>query len=69
MKALLKCKCTDGEVSLDMRDRDTYEDIRDYMQYVQVQVSKWHRDRGCTATSLEYMKLPVTEGKPLGVSE
>lgn len=68
MKVLLKCKCTDGEVGLDLRDRNEGEDIRDYMEHVQGEVGRWHQFRGCPATTLEYLKMPVVEGKGIGES-
>lgn len=66
MKILLKCKCTDGEVGLDVRERFDDEDIRDYMAYVTEQIGAWHMFRRCSETSLEYMKMPVSEDKPIG---
>lgn len=63
----LKCACTDGEVELQLRERNEDEDIRDYMEYVQLELGLWHQHRGCPRTSLEYMKMPVAENKPLGV--
>ena len=68
MRLLLKCKCTDGEVGLSVRDRNEGEDIRDYMEHVQLEVGLWHQKRGCAETKLEYLKMPIAEGKQIGVS-
>lgn len=69
MKVLLKCKCTDGEVGLDVRDRNEGEHILDYMNHVQGEVGHWHQFRQCSETKLEYLKMPLTEDKPIGVSK
>ena len=66
IKVKLKCKCTDGETEISIRGREDGEDIRDYMRAVQDEVSKWHRHRLCSATKLEYLKLPIVEGKGIG---
>lgn len=68
MRLVLKCKCTDGEIGLSVRDRGDGEDIRHYMDYVQLEVALWHQHRGCGETKLEYLKIPVTADKPIGVS-
>lgn len=62
----LKCKCTDGEVAMWIRSRNAEEDIRDYMQEVTRQVGLWHAQRDCPETKLEYLKLPIVEGKGIG---
>lgn len=67
MHLQLKCKCTDGEVGLAVRDRGDGEDIASYMEYIQLEVGLWHQQRGCSATALEYLKMPVADGKPIGV--
>lgn len=66
MQVLLKCKCTDGEVKHSIRNRNEGEDIRDYMEYVQLEVGLWHQQRQCSATALEYMKMPIADGKGIG---
>ena len=68
MHLQLKCKCTDGEVGLAVRNRNEGEDIRDYMEYVQLEVGIWHKSRGCRETALEYLKIPIADGKGIGES-
>jgi len=63
----LKCKCTDGEVGLVVRERSESEDIADYMEYIQGKIGIWHQSRGCLETKLEYLKFPLSEDKPIGV--
>lgn len=62
----LKCKCTDGEVMLAVRERHDGEDIRDYMEHVKGRVGIWHQNRGCPETHLVYMKMPLAAGKSIG---
>lgn len=69
MKVLLKCKCTDGEIGFDVRDRNEGEDILNYMEHVQGEIGRWHQFRQCDQTALEYLKMPLTEDRPIGVSE
>ena len=57
----LKCKCTDGETAIQVRERFENEDITDYMEYIQYVINVWHSDRGCPETTLEYVKLPISE--------
>jgi len=57
MRLAMKCKCTDGEVGLSVRDRYEDEDIRDYMKQIQLEVGLWHQKRGCAETKLEYLKV------------
>lgn len=65
----LRCKCTDGEVTLRVRDRKKEEDIRDYMEHIQEEIGFWHMSRGCPETNLEYLKIPVpNETKGIGFS-
>jgi hypothetical protein len=66
MRILLKCKCTDGEVGLEVRDREEGEDIAKWMDAVTERVSAWHLLRACSEPSLEYLKVPLSDGKPLG---
>jgi len=68
MKVLLKCKCTDGEIAHSVRDRNEGEDIANYMQYVQLEIGYWHQYRQCSATTLEYLKMPIADGKGIGES-
>ncbi len=68
MRVLLKCKCTDGEVAHSVRDRNEGEDIRDYMEHVQNEIGRWHQFRQCDETALEYLKMPLADDKPIGVS-
>lgn len=68
MKVLIKCKCTDGEVEFSLRDRRPEEDIRDYMEHIQIKLSEWHTLRHCPEPALEYLKMPMIEGKGIGVS-
>lgn len=63
----LKCKCTDGEVSFEVRERMEGEDIIHYMEALQIVVGQWHEKRGCPETALEYLKMPTEDGKPIGV--
>lgn len=63
----VKCKCTDGEIMLPMRERLDSEDIRDYMGYIQNKIGAWHSKRMCSETKLEYLKIPLEEDKPIGV--
>ncbi len=63
----LKCKCTDGEVTLLVRERFENEEVLDYMEYIQYVINVWHSSRGCSETTLEYVKLPISEDKPIGV--
>ena len=68
IEAKLKCQCTDGEVTLALRDRAPSEDIADYMEYIQYKLGEWHKPRGCGCTALEnYVKLPISDDKPIGV--
>ncbi len=69
MQLILKCKCTDGEVTISIRDRREYEDILEYMEHVQNMVGDWHQVRRCAETKLEYLKMQLVDGKPIGVSE
>lgn len=63
----VSCMCTDGEVQLYVRARQTDEDIRDFMDHVTREIGKWHRGRGCPAERLHYLKLPLpSEGAELG---
>lgn len=68
MQILVKCKCTDGEAKVPVRDREDNEDIRDYMTCVQLQLGVWHSIRGCPETEMEYIKIPLVADKPIGVS-
>jgi hypothetical protein len=56
----LKCRCTDSEVELHIRERRDDEDILNYMKFVERQIGVWHADRECTETRLEYVKIPVS---------
>jgi hypothetical protein len=40
----------------------------DYIEFLQLELSEWHAPRGCPSSQLDYMKIPVVEGKPLGQS-
>ena len=68
MKVLIKCKCTDGEIGFDVRDRNEGENIIDYMKQVQRELGTWHQFRRCSETALEYMKMPLADGKAIGES-
>lgn len=68
MLCRIKCKCTDGEIDFKVRDRGEGEDISDYMQHIQTELGKWHRRRMCSERALEYLKMPITDEKPIGVS-
>lgn len=57
----LRCKCTDGEVEFQVREREDEEDIRDWMEHVVEKISEWHAARGCPETNLEYMKIPLAD--------
>jgi hypothetical protein len=58
---LLKCKCTDGEMTLTVREREDDEDIRDYMEYIQRTIGAWHSVRQCDEVALEYLKIPIAD--------
>lgn len=58
---LLKCKCTDGEIKFQVRERGDEEDISDWMDHVTAQVGVWHAARGCQESQLEYMKIPLAD--------
>lgn len=68
MEVMIKCKCTDGEIKFPVRDRKPEEDILDYMEHVQTRIGSWHMLRGCSETALEYLKMPIAEGKGIGES-
>lgn len=65
----LKCKCTDDEVKLFVRERGEDEDISDWMKFVQGQVGEWHRGRGCPEVKLEYMKIPLADKAEARIGE
>ena len=44
------------------------EDVVDYMEYIKYMIGAWHSKRNCPETTLEYMKLPVSNDKPIGMS-
>lgn len=66
MEVKLKCKCTDGEIALQVPQRNEDEDIADYMHRLQVFLGNWHSNRQCTEAALEYLKMPIIEGKGIG---
>lgn len=62
----LKCKCTDGEISLEVPARELDEAIEDYMPRLQTYIGYWHVRRGCSETALEYLKIYIEPGKGIG---
>lgn len=59
----LKCRCTDGEASLSVRKREEAEDILAWMDYVREEVGRWHSIRQCSEAELEYLKVPIKDGR------
>lgn len=70
IKMLYKCACMQDDGSFDMRDRRTDENVVDYMEEVVAKLTNDHRKRNplCTATKVEYLKLPVAKDKGIGES-
>lgn len=62
-----KCSCMTAETSIQVPERGKAEDIRDFMNRVQLAIGKDHRERSplCLATKMEYAKVPV-EGDVIG---
>jgi hypothetical protein len=64
LEAQWKCRCTAGERTLWLRWREQGENVAEFMEYVQKEVTKEHRRVSplCVSPVLEYLKLPVDEG-------
>lgn len=69
IEVILKCRCTDGEVKLQVRERAEGEDILVWMEHVTARVGAWHSIRLCSETKLEYMKIPLAGRPDAGIGE
>lgn len=68
MRITWKCKCMAMEAELDVPDRRPYTQITDWMAIVGQCISFDHKELSpeCTETSVEYVKVPLEEGAPIG---
>lgn len=66
-----KCVCMKTEASFIMRERRPDEDIRAYMEVVRRALGDDHIKRSplCRAGAVEYLKMPLSENKPIGQVE
>lgn len=63
-----KCKCMQDEGSFELRERRHNEEVGSFMDRVVAALSADHRKRSalCTQTKMEYLKVPVEDGTPIG---
>lgn len=69
MKVIYKCTCMPAEVTITVVDRDPARDVVEWMEtIVLVSIGYDHKSRSpnCTAKAMEYAKLEVRDGQPLG---
>lgn len=68
MLVTFKCACMMSEGTFDVRHRRTGEDIADWMKEVQRRLGFVHRKRSplCRAPTVEYVKLEIEDGTPIG---
>lgn len=61
-----KCRCFQDEAVLNVPDRTEGEDVVRWMESLQALIGDDHRKRSalCTATTMEYAKIPVPENSP-----
>lgn len=65
-----KCSCMKEEAIFDMPARHDDEDVVAFMQRVQKWCGEDHQLRSpfCMAEKMEYLKLPLQDGKPMGAA-
>lgn len=68
VEVIYKCQCLPYEISLHVCEREVGEDVLDYMNRVQRAIGMNHLSRSplCTATTMEYAKIPVTSDGVVG---
>lgn len=63
-----KCQCQTAAQKLSIRSRKPDEDIGDFMKFLQKMLGHAHSQISpiCQSSVMEYVKIPVTEGKGVG---
>lgn len=63
-----KCQCQTAPQKLSVRARQDGEDIADFMKFLQKMLGHAHREISplCQSGIMEYVKLPVVDGKGIG---
>lgn len=64
-----KCSCMQDEQQFFVRERNDDEDIVDYMETVVRPALGIHHTKVsplCQSPTVEYLKLPISDDKPLG---
>lgn len=67
---IYKCTCMKEEISFEMPARRFNEDVTDFLERVRKWLGDDHSQRSpfCRSEKVEYLKMAVPEGRPIGSS-